>query len=309
MLAIPERRSNRIKLNIKVNEVFEPLFQPARYKGAYGGRGSGKSWCFAEMLVHAVHRRARHRSRLHPRGAAHPHAVEQAPHRKQDPAARRRAAVPRPRRPHKDARRWPHHLSGHAGSHRRKHQVAWRAFASPGSRRRRRSRIALSRCEAAQGEELAENRCDCAALHRRGSGGCPADGKERLRPAPGDRERKARSQSSHYIVGRDGTVVHCVRHKDIAYHANNENASTIGIEHKHDFPPIRRSLASSIWRSAELVVWLGQQLGIPMDRWYIWGHSEIDTTTTHQPAQRALDWDTTCTPFRTSKGPPRVACR
>ena len=52
MLAIPERRSNRIQLQIKVNEVFEPLFQPARYKGAYGGRGSGKSWCFAEMLVH-----------------------------------------------------------------------------------------------------------------------------------------------------------------------------------------------------------------------------------------------------------------
>ena len=77
MLAIPERRSNRIKLNIKVNEVFEPLFQPARYKGAYGGRGSGKSWCFAEMLVHAVHRRTRHRSRLHPRGSAHPHAVQQ----------------------------------------------------------------------------------------------------------------------------------------------------------------------------------------------------------------------------------------
>ena len=51
MLAIPERRSNRIQLHIKVNEVFEPLFQPARYKGAYGGRGSGKSWCFAEMLV------------------------------------------------------------------------------------------------------------------------------------------------------------------------------------------------------------------------------------------------------------------
>jgi len=51
MLAIPEPRSNRIQLQIKVNEVFEPLFQRARYKGAYGGRGSGKSWCFAEMLV------------------------------------------------------------------------------------------------------------------------------------------------------------------------------------------------------------------------------------------------------------------
>src|SRR6476619_5032658 len=51
MLAIPERGSNRIQLQIKANEVFEPLFQPARYKGAYGGRGSGKSWFFAELLV------------------------------------------------------------------------------------------------------------------------------------------------------------------------------------------------------------------------------------------------------------------
>jgi phage terminase large subunit len=31
--------------------VFEPLLQPARYKGAYGGRGSGKSWFFATLLV------------------------------------------------------------------------------------------------------------------------------------------------------------------------------------------------------------------------------------------------------------------
>jgi len=28
-----------------------PLLKPARYKGAYGGRGSGKSHCFAEMLI------------------------------------------------------------------------------------------------------------------------------------------------------------------------------------------------------------------------------------------------------------------
>jgi phage terminase large subunit len=30
---------------------FMPLLQPARYKGAYGGRGSGKSHFFAEMMV------------------------------------------------------------------------------------------------------------------------------------------------------------------------------------------------------------------------------------------------------------------
>ena len=30
-----------------------PLLKPARYKGAFGGRGSGKSHCFAEMLIEA----------------------------------------------------------------------------------------------------------------------------------------------------------------------------------------------------------------------------------------------------------------
>lgn len=38
-------------LTIKTPEVFEPLLYPARYKGAWGGRGSGKSHFFAELLV------------------------------------------------------------------------------------------------------------------------------------------------------------------------------------------------------------------------------------------------------------------
>jgi hypothetical protein len=41
---------------------------------------------------------------------------------------------------------------------------------------------------------------------------------------------KFRQQSSHYIIGRDGTVVQCVRHKDIAYYVNAEDATTIGID-------------------------------------------------------------------------------
>lgn len=39
------------QLQIETASVFEPLLHPARYKGAYGGRGSGKSHFFAEMLV------------------------------------------------------------------------------------------------------------------------------------------------------------------------------------------------------------------------------------------------------------------
>jgi len=38
-------------LQIQTAKVFEPLLQPARYKGAYGGRGSGKSHFFGELLV------------------------------------------------------------------------------------------------------------------------------------------------------------------------------------------------------------------------------------------------------------------
>jgi phage terminase large subunit len=38
-------------LKIPTAKVFEPLLTPARYKGAHGGRGSGKSHFFGELLV------------------------------------------------------------------------------------------------------------------------------------------------------------------------------------------------------------------------------------------------------------------
>lgn len=38
-------------LLIDVAEAFEPLLQPARYKGAWGGRGSGKSQFFADLMI------------------------------------------------------------------------------------------------------------------------------------------------------------------------------------------------------------------------------------------------------------------
>lgn len=39
------------KLTIETAEVYQPLLPPSRYKGAHGGRGSGKSHFFAEKLV------------------------------------------------------------------------------------------------------------------------------------------------------------------------------------------------------------------------------------------------------------------
>jgi len=39
------------ELIIETAQVFEPLLQPARYKGVYGGRGSGKSHFFADLWL------------------------------------------------------------------------------------------------------------------------------------------------------------------------------------------------------------------------------------------------------------------
>ena len=44
-------KSSEPKIRLPTAEAFEPLLAPARYKGAHGGRGSGKSHFFAELLV------------------------------------------------------------------------------------------------------------------------------------------------------------------------------------------------------------------------------------------------------------------
>lgn len=43
--------SNPTVLNIEVASIFQPLLKPMRYKGAHGGRGSGKSHNFGSMVV------------------------------------------------------------------------------------------------------------------------------------------------------------------------------------------------------------------------------------------------------------------
>ncbi len=50
------------KLRIPTAEAFAPLLQPSRYKGVWGGRGSGKSHFFAGLLVEEHLRFAGHRS-------------------------------------------------------------------------------------------------------------------------------------------------------------------------------------------------------------------------------------------------------
>jgi len=78
-------------------------------------------------------------------------------------------------------------------------------------------------------------------------------------------------QAAHYIVGRDGTVVQCVRHKDIAYHAGPANEWTIGIEHNTRSGKDKKLTAAQYLKSAELVLWLCSKLGIAPNRYHISG--------------------------------------
>ena len=45
------QRRDETTIFIPTAPIFRPLLEPARYKGAYGGRGSGKSHFFAELMV------------------------------------------------------------------------------------------------------------------------------------------------------------------------------------------------------------------------------------------------------------------
>ncbi|HKO14835.1 MAG TPA: N-acetylmuramoyl-L-alanine amidase [Gemmatimonadaceae bacterium] len=95
--------------------------------------------------------------------------------------------------------------------------------------------------------------------------------------------------SAHYIVGQDGQIVQMVRHNDVAYHAHNANADSIGIEHvanTRGLAPTPLEYASS----AVLVHWLCDRYRIPTDREHILGHSEADPQTTHTQCPNAV-WD------------------
>ena len=40
-----------VNLNLNITPKFRPFLEPRRYKVSYGGRGSGKSWTVAQLLV------------------------------------------------------------------------------------------------------------------------------------------------------------------------------------------------------------------------------------------------------------------
>ncbi|HEY0405903.1 MAG TPA: N-acetylmuramoyl-L-alanine amidase [Pyrinomonadaceae bacterium] len=116
--------------------------------------------------------------------------------------------------------------------------------------------------------------------------------------------RRPKPSSAHYIVGQDGEVVQMVANNDVAYHAHNASAHSIGIEHVANsgldrdprthkiimarFDPTEAEYCAS----AALVRWLCNQHNIPIDRDHIKGHSEADQQTTHSDCPNAVwDWD------------------
>ncbi|MCU0727788.1 MAG: peptidoglycan recognition protein family protein [Planctomycetes bacterium] len=102
-----------------------------------------------------------------------------------------------------------------------------------------------------------------------------------------------KAQAAHYVVGRDGTVVQCVRHKDLAHHAGPANGWTIGIEHNTRSGTDSKLTAAQYLKSAELVVWLCRRLGLSPTRNHISGHSEVDPGTSHSSCPgRVLKWPT-----------------
>lgn len=94
--------------------------------------------------------------------------------------------------------------------------------------------------------------------------------------------------SAHFVIGQDGTIIQAVRLVDVAWHAHQANADSVGIEHCCRTPgelgpddPGLPPTPLQLRRSAELVRWLCVLRSLPLDRSSIKGHAEADPDTTH----------------------------
>lgn len=123
------------------------------------------------------------------------------------------------------------------------------------------------------------------------------DGREKAEPVAEMWQQQHHGSSAHFVIGSDGTVIQSVAIGDVAWHAHEANADSVGIEHcartprewsKSDpgLPP-----SDALYRaSARLVAWLCHQYGIMPSRVAIVGHAEADHTTTHSLCPTG-NWD------------------
>lgn len=99
--------------------------------------------------------------------------------------------------------------------------------------------------------------------------------------------------SAHFVIDRDGTVYQLVDCQDTAWHASQVNSHSIGIEHaaiaatpsgvmgatpgQPGLPCTPEQYAAS----AALVVWLANELKVPIDRAHIRTHNEASPRDGH----------------------------
>jgi N-acetyl-anhydromuramyl-L-alanine amidase AmpD len=114
------------------------------------------------------------------------------------------------------------------------------------------------------------------------------DGQERAEPVAEMWQQFKHFSSAHFVIGQDGLVIQAVDLGDVAWHAHDANALSVGIEHCARTPGERGKadpgLALSepqLQASAVLVAWLCRMAGLPIDRAHILGHAEADPKTTH----------------------------
>jgi len=109
-----------------------------------------------------------------------------------------------------------------------------------------------------------------------------------------------RQASAHYVVGRGGEVVECVRpDSQEAWHARGANADSVGIEHNARQPgwptasdPGLPVTPAQYKATAELCRWLCSRYALPFNRETVIGHNEADPSTTHSKCPTgAWSWD------------------
>jgi hypothetical protein len=90
------------------------------------------------------------------------------------------------------------------------------------------------------------------------------------------RNPRARA-STHYVVGRDGSVAQMIRDDEVAWHAGNGwvNAHSIGIEHE-GYAGIEGTISDIEYRtSARIAARLLRRYRLPADRRHLIGHNEV----------------------------------
>ena len=89
-----------------------------------------------------------------------------------------------------------------------------------------------------------------------------------------------RRVSAHFIIDRDGTVYQLLSISETAWHASACNGHSVGIEHVA-MPEKLMATEAQYAASAALVLWLCEQMKVPVDRAHVRSHNEASPADGH----------------------------